>query len=164
MSTAYLGLGSNVDAERHIRIAIDALRAQFGKITISPVYRNKAIGFDGEDFLNLAVKVETAMSPLQLRRFLRDLESANGRDRSAPKWSDRTLDIDILLFDDLVTDDELLEIPRKEISKFAHVLKPLRDIAGEVQHPVAGETISAMRYKLDLDERALNPVAANFLD
>jgi 2-amino-4-hydroxy-6-hydroxymethyldihydropteridine diphosphokinase len=142
MSTAYLGLGSNVDAKRHIGIAIRALQDEFGALTLSPVYRSEAVGFAGEDFLNLAARIETARSALELRDFLRELEQAHGRDRNTPKWSDRTLDIDILLYDDLVVYDDELEIPRKEILKFAHVLKPLVDLAPDLVHPVDGRTIA----------------------
>lgn len=142
MSTAYLGLGSNVDAERHIRIAIQALQAEFGELALSPVYRSEAVGFEGDDFLNLAARIETDKSPLELRDFLRALEQAHGRDRNTPKWSDRTLDIDILLYDDLIVYDDQLEIPRKEILKFAHVLKPLADLAPDRVHPVERRTIA----------------------
>lgn len=142
MATAYLGLGSNVDAERHIRIAVQALEQQFGKVELSPVYRSEAVGFEGDDFLNLAARISTDMAPLQLRDFLRKLEQAHGRDRNTPKWSDRTLDIDILLYDDFVVYNDELEIPRKEILKFAHVLKPLADLAPDLAHPVDGRTIA----------------------
>lgn len=142
MAIAYLGLGSNVDAERHVRIAVQALEEQFGKVEMSPVYRNKAVGFEGDDFLNLAARITTDMTPLQLRAFLRALEAAHGRDRNTPKWSDRTLDIDILLYDELVVYGEDLEIPRREILKFAHVLKPLADLAPDLVHPVERRTIA----------------------
>lgn len=161
---AYLGLGSNVDAERHIRIAIDTLRNRFGEIGISPVYRSKAVGFKGDDFLNLAVRVETDLDPYQLRSFLRQLEAEHGRNRHAPKWSDRTLDIDILLYDDLVVYDDELEIPRREIEKFAHVLRPLADIAGDMCHPTQNRSLEQIRDSLSLDESGLTPITINFCD
>lgn len=142
MAVAYLGLGSNVEAERHIRIAVQALHEQFGQVELSPVYRSKAVGFEGDDFLNLAARITTDMTPLQLRAFLRALEAAHGRDRNTPKWSDRTLDIDILLYDKLVVYSEDLELPRREILKFAHVLKPLADLAPDLVHPVERRTIA----------------------
>lgn len=142
MATAYLGLGSNVEAVRHIRIAVQALEEQFGQVELSPVYRSEAVGFEGDDFLNLAARITTDMTPLQLRAFLRDLEAEHGRDRNTPKWSDRTLDIDILLYDELVVYDEDLELPRREILKFAHVLKPLADLAPQLMHPVERRTIA----------------------
>ncbi|NND45156.1 MAG: 2-amino-4-hydroxy-6-hydroxymethyldihydropteridine diphosphokinase [Xanthomonadales bacterium] len=158
MSTAYLGLGSNVDAERHIRVAIEALRDEFGEVALSPVYRSEAVGFDGDDFLNLAARIETDKTPLELRDFLRALEQAHGRDRDAPKWSDRTLDIDILLYDDLVIYDDDLEIPRKEILKFAHVLKPLADLAPGLEHPVTGRTIESTWKNADCRDAPLRHV------
>ena len=75
------------------------------------------------------------MLPLELRHYLRDLEDRYGRKRDVPKFSDRTLDIDILLYDDLVLLSPVLEIPRPEILKFAHVLKPLADLEPDLVHP-----------------------------
>lgn len=160
--TAYLGIGSNVEAERHVRIAIDALRRRFGDIVISPVYRSTAVGFEGDDFLNLAVCIETELDPYQLRNILRELEAEHGRDRDAPKWSDRTLDIDILLYDDLVVYDDQLEIPRREIMKFAHVLRPLADIAPDIDHPGENRSLSEIRNALSLDEFGMSPIDFNF--
>ena len=144
MSTAYLGLGSNVDAEHHIRIAVRALIHAFGDAEISPIYRSTAVGFEGGDFINLVVRVQTAFKPMELRYFLRTLEDRYGRNRTAPKWSDRTLDIDILLFDDLVIKTDKLDLPRAEILRFAHVLKPLADIAPDLEHPVNGKSFSEL--------------------
>jgi len=135
MSTAWLGLGSNVNAETHIRAAIDELSTQFGTIKLSPAYASTAVGFKGEDFINLVARVETDMSPMELRQYLRDLEDRYGRKRDVPKFSDRSLDIDILLYDDLVVLSPVLEIPRAEITKYAHVLKPLADLEPDLFHP-----------------------------
>lgn len=135
MSTAWLGLGSNQNAESHIRSAIEELKKQFANIALSPAYLSSAVGFDGDDFINLVARVETDMSPLELRQYLRDLEDRFGRLRDVPKFSDRSLDIDILLYDDLVLLSPVLEIPRAEILKFAHVLKPLTDLEPNLVHP-----------------------------
>ena len=135
MRTAWLGLGSNVNAETHIRAAIDELGTQFETIELSPAYASTAVGFEGEDFINLVARVETDMSPLELRQYLRNLEDRYGRKRDVPKFSDRSLDIDILLYDDLVLLSPVLEIPRAEITKYAHVLKPLADLEPDLFHP-----------------------------
>ncbi|GMR14774.1 MAG: 2-amino-4-hydroxy-6-hydroxymethyldihydropteridine diphosphokinase [Gammaproteobacteria bacterium] len=135
MSTAWLGLGSNINAQAHIRAAIDELARKFVNVELSPTYASAAVGFDGNDFINLVAKVETDMSPLELRRYLRDLEDRYGRKRDVPKFSDRSLDIDILLYDDLVLLSPVLEIPRAEILRFAHVLKPLADLDPDLIHP-----------------------------
>ena len=142
MSIAYLGLGSNVDAPGHIRTGIRALQAAFGHVRLSPAYLTAAVGFDGEDFINLAAEVETSLQPIELKQFLNNLEDCHGRLRDVPKFSDRTLDIDILLYDDLFLLSPVLEIPRREIMKFAHVLKPLADLAPDLLHPVCRKTIS----------------------
>lgn len=135
MSTAYLGLGSNIHARRHIGSGIDALREEFGGVELSPIYRARAVGFAGDDFINLVARVETRLAPLDLKAFLHALEDRHGRDRSQPKFSDRTLDIDILLYDDLWLLSPELEIPRDEILSSAHVLRPLAELAPELPHP-----------------------------
>jgi len=135
-NTAWLGLGSNVDAESHIRAGIGELQRDFDKVALSPVYSSTAVGFEGDDFINLVARVETDMHPLALRDYLRDLEDRFGRQRGDARFSDRTLDIDILLYDDLVLFSPKLEIPRAEILKFAHVLKPLADLDPQLVHPV----------------------------
>jgi 2-amino-4-hydroxy-6-hydroxymethyldihydropteridine diphosphokinase len=135
MSTAWLGLGSNVDADSNIRAGICGLEEAFENVSLSPAYASTAVGFEGDDFINLVARVETSMHPLELRDFLRDLEDRYGRKRDVPKFSDRSLDIDILLYDDLVVLSPLLEIPRAEILKFSHVLKPLADLDPDLVHP-----------------------------
>lgn len=136
MSTAWLGLGSNLDAEANIRAGIDELYQQFAKVHLSPAYTSRSVGFEGDDFINLVARVETDMHPLELRDYLRELEDRYGRKRDVPKFSDRSLDIDILLYDDLVVYSPMLEIPREEILKFAHVLKPLADLDPDLLHPI----------------------------
>lgn len=138
----YLGLGSNQDAERHIREGIEALQACFGAVELSPLYRSTAVGFEGRDFINGAARIHTVWTVGQLKQWLTDLENAHGRDRSQPKFSDRSLDIDILFFADQVGTVDGLELPRDEILKYAHVLKPMADLAPELVHPVTGRTLS----------------------
>jgi 2-amino-4-hydroxy-6-hydroxymethyldihydropteridine diphosphokinase len=136
MSVAWLGLGSNINAESHIRSGIRELENDFLRVSLSPVYTSTSVGFEGNDFINLVARVETEMHPVELRQYLRDMEDRFGRKRDVAKFSDRTLDIDILLYDDLVLLSPVLEIPRAEILKFAHVLKPLADLDPELIHPV----------------------------
>jgi len=144
MSTAYLGLGSNIDARKNIATGITGLRERFGRVDLSPIYQTPAFGFEGEDFINLAARIETEMSPLELKEFLQALEDLHQRNRDAPKFSDRTLDIDILLYDDLYVISPALSLPRGEILSAAHVLKPLADLAPDLLHPVCRKTISEL--------------------
>lgn len=142
MSTAYLSLGSNVNARSNILAGIAALREAFNNVRLSPAYQTRAVGFDGEDFINLTASVETMLQPLELKQFLNELEDRHGRVRNVAKFSNRTLDIDILLYDDLYLVSPLIEIPRAEIMTFAHVLKPLADLAPGLVHPVCRKTIA----------------------
>lgn len=142
MGKAYLSLGSNVDAGAHLRSAFAALRARFGTVLLSPVYRTRAVGFDGGDFLNAAAVLDSDLDPPALNDWLHALEDAHGRDRSGPRFGDRTLDIDIVLFDDCTLEGPgHLRIPRPEL-RHAFVLKPLTDIAPDVIVPGDGRTLA----------------------
>ncbi|MEO7062289.1 MAG: 2-amino-4-hydroxy-6-hydroxymethyldihydropteridine diphosphokinase [Dokdonella sp.] len=144
MHRAWLSLGSNLEPERHLRAALLELRARFGELSVSPTYRFPAVGFEGPDFLNLAVGLDSDLDPFALDDWLHALEDRHGRRRDVPRYSSRTLDIDIVLFDDLVLGGPgHLEIPRKELAH-AFVLKPLADIAADVCEPLSGRTIGAL--------------------
>ncbi len=136
MATVFLSLGSNIDAENNIRACLRALRYEFGEIGLSSVYESEAVGFDGENFLNLVVKIETILSVGELSQCLRNIEDANDRGRSGPKFSARTLDVDILTYDDLVGEHDGVVLPRQEITENAFVLLPLNELAPNETHPV----------------------------
>ncbi len=153
----YLGLGSNQDAKRHIAAGIVALQHRFGDLRISPVYRSPAVGFDGEDFLNAVAWIHTDLEVGELKTWLTELEDRHGRDRSKPRFSDRSLDIDILLHGDKAGSFAGLELPRPEILKYAHVLKPLADLAPNLTHPVTGKTF-ATHWQDFSGDRTLHPL------
>ncbi|MEO5596649.1 MAG: 2-amino-4-hydroxy-6-hydroxymethyldihydropteridine diphosphokinase [Lysobacteraceae bacterium] len=146
MHTAYLSLGSNIEPERHLRAAAVALRSRFGDVVFSDVLRTPAVGFDGADFLNAAAIIHTDLDPHSLDAWLHRLEAAHGRDRDAPRMSSRTLDIDIVFFDQLVlaaSDGSHLQIPRPEL-QHSFVLQPLAQIAPDYCHPLNGSTLEAL--------------------
>jgi len=155
MSIAWLGLGSNVNADTHIRAGIRELEKDFENVTLSPVYASTAVGFEGDDFINLVARVETDMHPLDLRDYLRQLEDRFGRKRDVAKFSDRSLDIDILLYDDLVLLSPVLEIPRAEILKFSHVLKPLANLEPGLIHPTELRSMSDIWKTSGMDDSCL---------
>lgn len=155
MAKVFLGLGSNIGAPLHIRRALAALEQQFGSLQVSPIYESEAVGFTGNNFLNLVVAINTDLSVAQLHAALRKIENANGRDRSAPKFSGRTLDIDILMYDDCVGDVGGVALPRDEIVKNAFVLKPLCDLAPELLHPQYKKSMAQMWEEYDKTKQKL---------
>ena len=155
MARVYLSLGSNQEPHRYLRAALDELRHQFGSLDISPAYRSAAVGFQGTDFINLAVGLDTELAPAALNDWLHALEDRHGRRRDVPRYSDRTLDVDIVLYDDLVTQGPgHLDIPRKEL-KHAFVLKPIADIAPTLRHPVDGRTMAQLWAAFPADREPL---------
>lgn len=144
MTTVLLSLGSNLQPQQHLHAAVAVLRQRFGDIRVSPAYRTAAVGFDGPAFLNNAVALETDMPLEALDTWLHAVEDAHGRDRSGPRFSDRTLDIDVVFYGDLIVEGPgHLRIPRPEL-KHAFVLKPLADIAPDFVDPVSGLDLAAL--------------------
>lgn len=135
MVDVYISIGSNVEKERYIRAALDALAGRFSLVSLSPVYESEAQGFSGEPFYNLVVLIQTNLSVGQLNRNLRAIEYSNGRRRTPVRFSSRTLDLDILTYGDLIGIKDDIKLPRDEITHYSFVLKPLVDIAANVQHP-----------------------------
>ena len=141
MAKIYISIGSNINAEKNIRLAIHALQDHYGKLILSSVYESEAVGFEGDNFLNLVVGLNTEEDVYAVAATLRKIEDENGRDRSGPRFSSRIVDLDLLLYDDLIIKEDNLEIPRDEITKNAFVLLPLDEIAPQLIHPVSGKTM-----------------------
>lgn len=135
MPRVYLSLGSNIEREKHIRGAMRELEARYGDLLVSPVYESEAVGFAGDNFFNLVVGLDTDKTVGVLAAELRAIEEAHGRDRHGPKFSARTLDIDILTWGNACGEIDGVQLPRDEILKNAFVLRPLADIAGNDRHP-----------------------------
>lgn len=142
MGKAYLSLGSNIAPEHNLASGLRAMRERFGPLRVSPVYRTRAVGFDGPDFLNAAVVLDSELDVHALNDWLHALEDAHGRDRSGPRFGDRPLDVDIIFYDDLVTEGPgNLRVPRDEL-RHAFVLRPLADIAPAFVDPRTGMTLA----------------------
>lgn len=148
MARVYLSLGSNIDREQHIGSALELLTEAFGPLEQSSVYESEAVGFDSPAFYNLVVGFDTDEEPRNVQRVLRRIEAQNARVRTK-RLSARTLDLDLLLYDDLVVDKEGLRLPRNDIIRYAFVLGPLAEIAGDERHPVTGERYADMWAAFD---------------
>ncbi len=158
MAQVYLSVGSNIERCQHITAALDALQDKFGTLSISTVYESEAIGFEGDPFFNLAVGFSTSLSVSDLSAGLRQIETDNGRQRNGLKFSSRTLDIDILLYDNFSGLVEKTKIPRAEITQYAFVLKPLSELAGEQRHPQLGSPYKTLWQQFDKELQPLWPV------
>ncbi|MCU7851082.1 MAG: 2-amino-4-hydroxy-6-hydroxymethyldihydropteridine diphosphokinase [Candidatus Thiodiazotropha sp. (ex Monitilora ramsayi)] len=155
---AWLSLGSNVTPQIQIASAIEALSARFGELTVSTIYESMAVGFSGENFLNLVVGIKTQLSPQALVAVLREIEMSHGRVRGGEKFSSRTLDIDLLTYGDQIIDQGSLQVPRDEILRYAFVLLPLSEVAGNERHPQTGQTYRDLWEAFDHSEQPLWPV------
>ncbi|RMJ02529.1 2-amino-4-hydroxy-6-hydroxymethyldihydropteridine pyrophosphokinase [Marinobacter litoralis] len=153
MARVLLGIGSNVERYRHVGLALDALQNAFGELSVSPVYESEPVGFSGSNFLNLAVGFHTELQVAELSRLLKQMELDFGRRPDAPRFSPRTLDLDILTYGDEVGLVAGVELPRGEILKNAFVLKPLADIAPETKHPVNGKSYSELWQYYAADQK-----------
>jgi 2-amino-4-hydroxy-6-hydroxymethyldihydropteridine diphosphokinase len=155
MTQVFVAAGSNIDPERNLARAIAELRRQFPDLRLSPAYRNRAAGFEGDDFVNLVAGFNTDLPVSEVLARLHRIEVACGRPRDAPKWAPRTMDLDVLLYGDLVCDTPELRLPRPDLLKRPFMLGPLADLAPEVVHPTAGRTIAELWQDMD---RASHPL------
>ncbi|MAD46280.1 MAG: 2-amino-4-hydroxy-6-hydroxymethyldihydropteridine diphosphokinase [Oceanospirillaceae bacterium] len=173
MARVFLGLGSNLNARQNIADGIARLDQDYRIVRESPWYRSPALGFDGPDFINLVLEVECDCSLLQLRAELKQIEYDFGRPLDAVKFSSRSLDIDILLYNDWVGDFSGLSLPRSDIYECAFVLRPLLDIfptgldpqsktpLTDFWPPLAGQPL----YRIDAEGvsgRETHPAAARY--
>lgn len=155
MPVVYLGLGSNTSPEANLQLGIRELAKRFTITARSSVYRNRALGFEGDDFLNAVICVETAMSPGDICVELEEIHKAAGRRRESESMVSRTLDIDLLLYDRLIIDAPPVRVPRADVLEYSFVLGPLAEIAPHYVHPQSGKTISWHWAHFDRDSHPL---------
>lgn len=158
MANVYLSIGSNIQRDLHISSGISALKKRYKTITCSPIYESVAVGFEGDNFYNLVTHFSTSDSIETVSNFLSKVEDENGRDRNGPKFGPRTLDLDLLLYDDQIIRSKKLTLPRPEIYINAFVLRPLADIAANVLDPIKKQTYQQLWSSFDQDKQKLWPI------
>lgn len=156
MVEVFVGVGSNVDREDNLRAGVAALREAFDEVRVSTVWDNPAVGFRGDDFLNLVAAFDTDLPATAVADRLDVIEDRFGRRRDGGDIVSRTLDLDLLLYGDAVIDDGRVRVPRPDVSEYAFVLCPLAELAPERRHPVLGTTFREMWAAFEGDGNRLS--------
>ncbi len=143
MAQIYISIGSNIEKDKHIGIAIERLQAEFPDLAVSNIYESEPVGFAGNNFYNLVAGANTQRTLADVCALLKRIEKENGRTQGEKKFSPRTLDLDLLFYDDVICDVPA-QLPRDEITKNAFVLLPLFEIAPDFYHPVAQQSIAQL--------------------
>ncbi len=149
MPYGYISVGSNIDKQKYIPASLIALQKCFGELKVSSIYESEPVGFSGDTFYNLVVGFNSELDVKEVAKQLRQIELDNGRTRSCTKFSARTLDLDLILYGDLIINEEGLQIPRDEIERYAFVLEPLAEIAPTLKHPISQLTYAELWEKFD---------------
>jgi 2-amino-4-hydroxy-6-hydroxymethyldihydropteridine diphosphokinase len=136
--------GSNVEPVANLRRALEVLATRYPRLRCSRAWRNAAVGFEGEDFVNLAVAFDTDDDLPVVLAQLHAAEAACGRARDAPKWAPRSMDLDILLYGSRVCDEPGLVLPRPDLVRRAYMLGPAAEVAPRAVHPTLGRSLAEL--------------------
>jgi len=162
MLQVFVSIGSNIDRGNNIRGAIHALRTHYGSLTLSRVYESKAEGFTGENFYNLVVAFDTSETIEQIKENLRRIETQFGREHTGNRHGSRTLDLDLLLYGDVVRHDGTVNLPHPDIGRYAFVLGPLAEMAPQRRHPETRLAYAEMWNQFDKDRQEIRPIKIEF--
>lgn len=146
---AIIALGSNVDAESYLPLAVEAL-TELGRVhKVSTAYENPAVGPPGQpDFLNAAVWLQTDEEPDVLRRHLHEIESRLGRERQSDRYAPRTVDLDLCLWDRRVDARSDHPLPDPDLLTRAYLAAVVAELLPDFEHPETGETMRAIAERL----------------
>ncbi|WP_018692741.1 2-amino-4-hydroxy-6-hydroxymethyldihydropteridine diphosphokinase [Algicola sagamiensis] len=157
MARIFISIGTNIDREHYLNQAFHGLNQAFQGLKFSQVYESEAVGFEGENFYNLVVEAQSDASVEQVVSILKQIEDKNGRVRGGEKFSARTLDLDLLLYDDVVC-QEPISLPRDEVLTNAFVLLPLQELAPSLEHPQVGQTMEELWQAYEKSKQSLWPI------
>jgi 2-amino-4-hydroxy-6-hydroxymethyldihydropteridine diphosphokinase len=158
MPEAWVAAGSNVRPRENLRRALATLGAEFPGLQASRAFSNAAVGFQGDDFINLVMRFPADLPLPALLERLKAVEREYGREPGAPKWGPRALDLDLLLYGDQIGRFAGATLPHPDLVTRAWVLGPLAEFAPELLHPVLGEKFGALWQRFDQRAHALVPV------
>ena len=159
MPEVYVAAGSNIRPRAHLRQALGLMREAWPGLRVSSAFANKAVGFEGDDFVNLVAGFDTDEPLATVLEKLHAIESACGRPREAPKWAPRSMDLDVLLYGDVVGEFPGATLPRKDLLRRPYMLGPMAEIAPQVVHPTAGRTLGELWAEFDSAGHAMTPVS-----
>ncbi len=159
MPRVYVGVGSNIERVTNIRAGLKVLAVHFSPLTLSTVYESEPLGFRGDDFYNLVVGFDSDLSAQDLNHIFKSIEAASGRKRDEPGFVAHTLDLDLLLYGELVQHDNNINVPRADVAEFPFVLCPLAEIAGDLKHPETGLCIQTMWNDFDKTKHPITAVS-----
>ncbi len=149
MPDVYVSAGSNVQPEANLRSALSALKRRVGDMRLSHAYQNKPAGFAGPDFINLVIGFETELTLTEVLSVLQAVEGLCGRPRRSPKFEPRTMDLDLLLYGDMVCNTHAITLPRPDLATRAYMLRPLAELAPDRVHPTLKKTMSELWAEFD---------------
>ncbi len=164
MPQVFVAAGSNIDAANKLAQALRELRATFGELRCSAAWCNKAVGFEGPDFINLVVAFASVLPIAEVLGELHRIEALCGRPRQAPKWEPRAMDLDLLLYGETVGDFAGVILPRPDLIRRPYMLGPMTEIAGELRHPTLGLTFRELWQQFDRAAHPMQPVALPMVD
>ena len=160
----YVSAGSNIESEKNLRLAYRELEKLAGSLSRSSVYWTKAIGFHGDDFLNMVISFSTRLTLDRIMTELERIQVLSGRRSSASPFSPRTLDLDLLLYGEMVVDSPKISLPRSDITKYAFVLGPLAELAPQLRHPRSGKTMGELWAAFDRNAQPIKRLAQSPLN
>jgi 2-amino-4-hydroxy-6-hydroxymethyldihydropteridine diphosphokinase len=158
MTQVFVAIGSNVDPLARMQQVARALKLNFPGARFSRVYRNPAFGFVGADFLNAVVGFDSALSIAQLLRALRAIETECGRGPADPKWGPRAIDLDLLLYGELVAAGAGYTLPRRDLLQRVYMLGPLAELAPDTLYPPSGPALRTLWEQLSRSAHVLSPL------